>query len=121
MSYNWQLQDWPNFQYQQEKIADIQLDFGIKSGQVSGLVETNQEDKTKTIIEMMVSEAIKTSEIEGEFLSRQEVMSSIKNNLGFHDEAPVQVLDQRVKGITQLMVSIRNTYEAPISKASLFR
>lgn len=36
----------------------------------------------ETSIELMVVEAIKTSAIEGELLSREDVMSSIRNNLG---------------------------------------
>ena len=39
-----------------------------------------------TLVEVMVNEAIKTSEIEGEYLSRQDVMSSIKRNLGFNGD-----------------------------------
>lgn len=75
--------------------------------------------QNETLIELMVSEAIKTYEIEGEFLSRQEVMSFIKKNLSVHDQFPRQIEDHRVKGIAQLMVAIRETYNRPISEEML--
>lgn len=121
MLYNWQFPEWPQFNYQIDKIADIQLDFGSKSGQLSGALEgLNHDEKIKAVIDLMVSEAIKTSAIEGEFLSRQEVMSSIKKNLGVGDTSDMQVRDQRVKGIAKLMVRIRDKYQKPLSEVELY-
>lgn len=61
------------------KIYSLLLHNGHISGVLEGLSET---DQTEAIINLLVSEAIKTSEIEGEYLSRNDVMSSIKRNLG---------------------------------------
>ena len=54
----------------------------------------------------MVAEALKSSEIEGEMLSRPDVMSSIKNNLGLNAQ-PKRVGDRRAEGIAELMVCVR--------------
>lgn len=67
----------------------------------------------------MVSEAIKTSEIEGEYLSRKDVMSSIRKNLGLNSELPASK-DKRVEGITDLMVAIRKYFKTPLSEKMLF-
>jgi len=67
----------------------------------------------------MVSEAIKSSEIEGEMLSRPDVMSSIKNNLGLNPK-PTHVGDRRAEGIAELMVCVRNDYAEPASREMLF-
>lgn len=121
MMYNWQQEDWPNFVYSEEEIDDPKIKFGISYGQLSGiLVSLPDNIKSESIIELMVNEAIKSSEIEGEFLSRQEVMSSIKKNLGVHEQQPKQIKDHRAKGIAQLMVAIRKTYSKPLSKKMLF-
>lgn len=70
---------------------------------VSGVLKSLPEDtKMEAIIDVMVSEAIKTSEIEGEFLSREDVMSSIRNDLGLN-RLHEQVIDKRSKGIGELM------------------
>ena len=121
MTYNWQQQDWPEFSYDLDQIGNPQLSFGLKSGQISGvLLGLPETTKTAAIIEMMATEAIKTSQIEGELLDFLEVMSSIKKNLGIHEKHPKQIKDLRAKGIAELMVSIRKTYRRSLSKKMLF-
>jgi Fic family protein len=121
MTYNWQLENWPFYTFNHDLIADLQLNFGIKTGEMSGLIAgLPEEHQNETLMELMGSETIKTSAIEGEFLSRQEVMSSIKKNLSVHDQFPRQIKDHRVKGIAQLMVAIRETYNRPMGKEMLF-
>jgi Fic family protein len=39
-----------------------------------------QDMKAATVIDVMVAEAIKTSAIEGEYLSRKDVLASVKKN-----------------------------------------
>ena len=121
MNYNWQQKDWPNFQYEEDKIGVTPLGFGLASGQMEGiLIGLPDEKKNEAIIDLLVSEAIKTSEIEGEFLSRQDVRSSVIKTLGLEQE-PKQVRDQRAKGIAKLMVTIRKNYKQPLSEAVLFQ
>jgi Fic family protein len=71
-------------------------------------------------VDILLSEAIKTSEIEGEFLSRVDVMSSLKKNLGIHEEQPRLVKDNRATGIAQLIVAVRQTWNEPLSETMLF-
>lgn len=121
MIYNWQQEDWPEFSYNSEQIGDPGLSFGIKSGEISGIMMGLSEvTKTDSIIEMMVTEAVKTSQIEGELLNRDDVMSSIQNNLGLHNQSLREVKDLRAKGIAELMVSIRSTFNKPLSEKMLF-
>jgi len=120
MTYNWQQSNWPHFQYRVEEMEDLLLAFRERAGRVSGLLEAlPEETQTETIIDMMVSEAIKTSEIEGENLSRPDVMSSIRNNLGL-SKKPQQVRDKKAKGIAELMVDVRNSYAEKLTKEKLF-
>lgn len=120
MTYNWQQSDWPNFQYDLQAIEDLLYVFENRTGRVSGLLDAlSEEVQTETIVDMMVSEAIKTSEIEGEFLSRPDVMSSIKNNLGVLQE-PLQVKDKKAEGMAGLMVDVRNSYAEKLTKEKLF-
>ena len=56
------------------------------------------------MLEILTSEAIKTSEIEGEYMSRENVMSSIKNNLGI--KTAIVVKDKRASGIAKLMLEV---------------
>ncbi|MGD1892654.1 MAG: Fic family protein [Cyclobacteriaceae bacterium] len=120
MAYNWQLPDWPDFKYQIDGIEDKLFDFAQRVGRVSGLLaglpDTTQ---TEAIIDLMVSEAVKTSEIEGEYLSRQDVMSSIRNNLGLNLSVE-NVSDKRAEGAAELMIDVRNSYAEPLTEDKLF-
>ena len=120
MIYNWQQPDWTEFKYDLYNIDDSFFEFVEKTGRIKGYMEgLSKELQVETMIDMMVSEAIKTSEIEGEYLNRKDVMSSIRNNLGFNKN-PEQVKDKKAEGIAQLMIDVRNSYAEDLSEATLF-
>jgi Fic family protein len=120
MRYNWQQKDWPNFTYSLNKVEDKLFSFMERVGHVSGILKTLPADmQMETVIDMMVAEAIKTSEIEGEYLSRKDVLSSIKKNLGLispHEK----IKDKKAEGIGELMTDVRNTFKEELSKEKLF-
>lgn len=121
MKYNWQLPDWPEFTYELKGACEKNLfAFAERAGRVSGILEGFSESvRTETVIEMMVSEAVKTSEIEGEYISRKDVMSSVRNNLGLATPGE-QVNDKRAEGAAALMIAVRNHYAEPLSEEMLF-
>ncbi|WP_204743354.1 Fic family protein [Pseudocnuella soli] len=119
-TYNWQQQDWPQFTYSLQEVEDDLLLLAEKTGKLTGLMGAlPEETRMEALIELIVAEAIKTSEIEGAYLSRKDVMSSIKNNLGINS-TPEAVKDQAAEGIGVLMISVRNTYKEPLSEEVLF-
>ncbi len=119
MKYNWQQSDWPRFTYTLGEAEDILFEFTERVGRISGLLEGLPENiKTETMIDIMVSEAIKTSEIEGEYLSREDVRSSICNQLGI-TQTQEQVRDQRANGAGQLIITIRRDYARRLTKKML--
>jgi len=96
MTYNWQQPDWPNFQYDLSGTEEALFQLAEKTGRASGLLKGLTADaQIEATIEMMVVEAIKTSAIEGELLSRKDVMSSIRKNLGIETGQPTG--DKRAK------------------------
>lgn len=116
--YNWQLPNWPNFNYEEQALIPK---FALKTGELAGAIASfTKKDKATKAIDQMVTEAIKTSEIEGEFLSREDVMSSIKKNLGIHEQQPKQVKDLRAKGIAYLMVAVHKSFAQALSVSMLF-
>ena len=120
MTYNWQQPDWTDFKYDITAVQDVLFAFAEKTGQVSGILKTLPDNiQTDAIIDLMVSEAIKTSEIEGEYLNRSDVMSSIRHNLGLDPDAP-PTADRRAKGAADLMVDVRNSFQDPLTEEKLF-
>lgn len=120
MAYIWQHPDWPEFQYDITEIEDIMLVFAEETGHISGILKGTPDNiQVETLINTLVAEAIATSEIEGEFLSRQDVVSSIRNNLGIA-QLPEPVKDRKAQGAAELMVTSRNSYAEPLTEAMLF-
>jgi Fic family protein len=120
MKYNWQQPDWPDFNFDLQEIEDQLFRFAEETGHVTGILNTMPEDvQMETLVTTMVSEAIKTSEIEGEYLSRSDVVSSIRNNLGLNT-TPEPVKDKKAKGIARLMVDVRSTYSEQLHEEKLF-
>lgn len=119
MKYNWQQADWGKFKFSQKEFEDILYIFVAESGNLKGLLhaipKTSQEE---TLIEILVSEALKTSEIENEYLSREDVTSSIRHNLGLF-EPDKEVKDARAKGVGKLMTEVRSTYDSPLTEHTL--
>ena len=121
MRYNWELPDWPFFRYDTKVLEPLLYQFVLETGEISGLLKSLPEQvKQESLLEIMLLEAVKTSEIEGEFLSRQDIMSSIRNNLGLN-QIPENVRDRKSQGIGALMVDVRKTYREPLTRATLMR
>ncbi len=120
MPYNWQQKDWPNFTYTLRGIEDVLFQFAERTGHVSGLLKTlSEETQLETVINLMVAEAVKTSEIEGEFISRKDVLSSIKKNLGLA-KASISIKDKRAAGVSKLMIDVRSTFKEPLTNKKIF-
>src|SRR5690606_36685907 len=118
--YNWQYKDWPNFRFTLEAIQTISIPSTEELGLVSGLITGLNDDlKQETIIEILISEAIKSSEIEGEYMSRIDMISSIKRNLGLRSD--IKVTDKRVAGMARLMTEVRDSYLNDLSLEMILR
>lgn len=91
-----------------------------KVGRVSGILEAMPEaTKIETIVEIMVAEALKTSEIEGEFPNRIDVLSSIRKNLGIHTNVK-HIKDKSAIGLGQLMIDVRTSFKEKLTQKKLF-
>lgn len=120
MAYNWQYQHWPHFHYDLREAEEALYRFSEKLGHVSAALQSlPKEVQVETLVNTLVTEALKTSEIEGEYLSRQDVKSSVRNNLGLNAVAEA-VRDQRAAGIGALITEVRRTYAEPLSGETLF-
>ena len=116
--YNWQHKNWPEFKFDSSSIDNELMKFMLKAGELKGIISALPEViSTETIIQIMVSEAIKTSEIEGEIINRIDVMSSIRKNLGL----PVskEPIDKNAIGLSQLIMDVRNTYKQPLTESKI--
>lgn len=118
--YNWQQRDWPQFKFSLSEVEDSLHAFAEKVGRVSGILDAlPEETQQDVIVDIILAEAIKTSEIEGEFPSRKDVLSSIRMNLGLHYSAE-RIKDKSAADLGKLMIDVRNTFKEPLTDKKLF-
>jgi len=118
MMWNWQQPDWPNFNYDKSLIDDFEKQLLLGAGLLFGAFKhLNEEDKRQLTIELISNEALKTSEIEGEYLDRDSLQSSIRRQFGLiADNRKISPAEQ---GIAEMMVNVYRSFEAPLSHAML--
>jgi Fic family protein len=117
--YNWEHKTWPNFIYSVDQLEDSFFLFAEKTGEVTGMWNALPLNaQTEAMVDLIVSEAIKTSAIEGEYFSRKDVLSSVRKNLGLVT-SPEYIGDRKAAGIGELMIDVRHTYQEPLTQAKL--
>lgn len=68
MEWNWRNTDWPNFRCDTASLVPLEQKFLQSAGEVIGAVRHfNEDDSNQLRIELLSDEAVKTSEIEGNF------------------------------------------------------
>lgn len=115
MNYFWQHKNFPNFHFNIAEYFTHFQEFATQLGEVNGLfINVSETNKKEVILQVILSEALKTSEIEGEYFSREDVMSSLQKQLGISDFT-ISSKDKRANAITELMLQVRNDYHHPLS------
>jgi Fic family protein len=114
--YNWQFKAWPNFIYDFQHIQPFILAFAEETGIVTGVIKGLPDHlQLETLVQLMLAEAVKTSEIEGEYFSREDVLSSIRNNLGLNS-VPAKIKNKQAIGVAQLMGEVRRLFEHQLTE-----
>jgi Fic family protein len=70
-------------------------------------------------LQSLTEEVVKSSEIEGEVLDRDQVRSSLARRLGM-DVAGLVPADRDVEGVVEMMLDATQNYTAPLTKDRLF-
>lgn len=118
MTWNWQQPEWPNFTWDQDKLEQYERAFVLNAGVMIGSSEhISRDDRQALYIQLLSSEAVDTSLIEGENLNRKSVQSSIKKELGLSVEnlkaSPAET------SIASLMVELYRNINQPITHDTL--
>jgi Fic family protein len=87
MTWNWQQSDWPIFTWDRARLEIAEQQFLIGGGVlVCAVKHLGSEEQDQLTIEAMSSEALTTSEIEGDILNRASVQSSIRKQTGLETD-----------------------------------
>ena len=120
MIWNWQRRDWPNFRWDAARLEAAENQFLVSGGVFVGTIRhLGKEERDQLTVEAMSTEAVTTSEIEGEILDRASVQSSLRKQLGLApDERRVRPAE---RGIAEMMVDLYRSFAEPLSEEMLFR
>jgi len=117
--WNWQKDDWPRFTYDNRGLEELERYYSKQSGFSLGIARhLSSEDQNEIIVELVSNEALKTSEIEGEFLDRKSLQSSIRREFGLgvldrHNAKPAEA------GIAEMMKDLFTNYDSPLTEKTL--
>jgi Fic family protein len=120
MTWNWQKPEWPNFGWDRGRLEAAEKQFLVGGGVFVGTARhLGKDERDQLTIEAMGTEAVTTSEIEGEILDRASVQSSLRKQLGLAtDERRVRPAE---RGIAEMMVDLYRSFAEPLSEEMLFR
>lgn len=120
MPWNWQLPDWPHFKYDPSLITKKEKRFFLNFGHSSAFLKTiNKDEYQKFVIEILNTEGLKSSQIEGEILDRESLQSSIKQHFGLKDAKKKQ--RNKESRMAAALCDVYETYDQPLTHEMLFK
>jgi Fic family protein len=121
MRYIHHLKEWPKFFWDSEPVLLALVDVRHLQGKFMGKMEAlGFELKNEAILETVSQEILKSNEIEGDNLNKEQVRSSLAKRLGIDIYYPVRYTKQ-VDGLSQMMIEAFQNYEKPLSPTRLFK
>ncbi len=112
--------DWPKFHWDNEKLARPLSEAHYRQGRLFGQMEAlGFALRSEAELRTLTSDVLKSSEIEGEALDREQVRSSIARRLGIETGALAPV-DRRVDGVVRMILDATQNYRNPLTKQRLF-
>ncbi len=118
--YLYQKKDWPSFTWKQEELAFTLGKVRHLQGKIMGKMEAlGFHLREEAILETLTLDVLKSSEIEGELLSPEQVRSSIARHLGMDISGLVRS-DRNVDGVVEMMLDATQQNEKRLSAERLY-
>ena len=112
--------DWPCLRWDGGRLCDILGAARFGQGRLVGRMKSlGFELRRDAELATLSDDVIKSSEIEGEFLDREQVRSSIARRLGM-DVGGLQSVDRSVEGIVEVTLDATGGYDLPLTVDRLF-
>ena len=112
--------NWPIFEWNNEKLLPLLSFVSKRQGKLIGKMGAlGFELRNEANLEILTQEIIKSTEIEGEILDREQVRSSVARRLGL-DVSGLVYSERHVDGIVDLMIDATRNYDKDLNKERLF-
>lgn len=120
MTYIHERADWPRFIWSEGAISGPLAAVRHRQGRLIGRMEAMGFDlRTEAVLATLTEDVVKSSEIEGERLDKEQVRSSIARRLGL-DIGALSTVDRDVEGVVEMMLDATQHYARPLTEARLF-
>lgn len=112
--------EWPEFRWDQARLADLLAEARHGQGRLLGRMESlGFQLRGEATLQTLTQDVVKTSEIEGEKLNVEQVRSSLAKRLGM-DIGATLLVDRNVEGIVEVMLDATRKYSAALTAERLF-
>src|ERR1035437_2365954 len=120
MAYIHELKSWPKFTWRQELLAERLAAVRHRQGRLLGRMESlGFTLREEAVLQTLTEDVLKSSEIEGEVLNKDQVRSSLARRLGM-DIGALTPADRDVEGIVEMMLDATQHIAAPLTATRLF-
>ena len=120
MTYIYELADWPNLTWDDSALAQPLAAVRHRQGRLIGRMEAlGFPLREEAVLRTLTEDVLKSSEIEGEVLDREQVRSSIARRLGM-DVVGLVPADRDVEGVVEMMLDATQNYAQPLTADRLF-
>jgi Fic family protein len=117
--YIHELEDWPRFTWNADRIAAPLAAVRHRQGRLIGHLEAlGFPLRQQAVLKTLTADVLKTSEIEGEKLDTEQVRSSLARRLGI-DIGALKPADRHVEGIVEMMLDATRHYDQPLTTERL--
>src|SRR5690348_6900977 len=114
-TYIHELEGWPHFRWDDRALAARLAAVRHRQGRLIGRMESLGFDlRADAVLETLTEDVVKSSEIEGAILDREQVRPSVARRLGM-DIAALTPVDRDVEGVVEMMLDATQGYRAPLT------
>ncbi|OFJ42501.1 cell filamentation protein Fic [Pseudomonas koreensis] len=115
----WQQPDWPNFNWQAERLAPLLRECVQMQGRLLGMAgSVGDSMSAQSELDALLQNIVTSSAIEGEQLNVGSVRSSLARRLGL-EWVDRDSVSQRSEGLAQLMLDATHGFDEPLTLARL--
>jgi Fic family protein len=119
-TYIHELEDWPLFRWNVEQVATPLAAVSRRQGMLIGhMAALGFQLRAEAVLATLTEDVLKSSEIEGEVLDKDQVRSSIARRLGL-DIGALTPADRHVEGVVEMMLDATQNFAAPLTAERLF-
>lgn len=119
-NYIYDLPDWPRFRWNQEALSERLAAVRHKQDRlIARMQDLGFPLRKEAELRTLTLEVLKSSEIEGEVLDKEQVRSSVARRLGV-DIGALAPEDRKVEGVVEMVLDATREYDKTLTRERLF-